>query len=66
MTYADCLRKRWAVVRLLPTMQCVDVGWFYHYSDADGYAKILRRLDPAYKFEIVFDAALSNRPHLPV
>jgi hypothetical protein len=37
-------------------MRRIDVGWFYHYSDADGYAKILRRLDPAGKFEVVFDA----------
>ncbi len=56
MTYSDRLRKRWAVVRLLPQMRRVDVGWFYHYSDADGYAKILHRLDPGGKFEVVFDA----------
>jgi len=66
MTYSDRLRKRWAVVRLLPQMQRVDVGWFYRYSDADGYAKILRRLDPAFTFEVVFDAALPERQNLRV
>ncbi|WP_206603091.1 hypothetical protein [Leptolyngbya ohadii] len=40
-------------MRLLPQIRRVDVGWFYHYSDADGYAKILRRLDPGSKFEVV-------------
>ena len=66
MTYSDRLRKRWAVVRLLPQMQRVDVGWFYHYSDAIGYAQILRRLDPTYPFEVVFDAAVVERPNLRV
>jgi hypothetical protein len=66
MTYGDRLRKRWAVVRLLPKMQRVDVGWFYQYSDAEGYAKILRRLDPQYQFEVVFEANLSQRQSLSV
>lgn len=60
------LRKRWAVVRLLPKMQRVDVVWFYQYSDAEGYAKILRRLDPQYQFKVVFEANLAQRQSLSV
>ncbi|MBE9180662.1 hypothetical protein IQ268_19050 [Oculatella sp. LEGE 06141] len=66
MTYGDRLRKRWAVVRLLPNMQRVDVGWFYQYSDADGYAKTLRRLDPEFQFEVVFDVGLVERQGLQI
>jgi hypothetical protein len=66
MTYGDRLRKRWAVVRLLPQMQRVDVGWFYKYSDAQGYAKLLHRLDPQFQFEVVFDAAMTERQNLSV
>lgn len=61
MTYRDRLLNRCAVVRLLPQMRRVEVGWFYHYSDADGYAKILRRLDPGSKFEVVFDALATEQ-----
>ncbi|NJN86353.1 MAG: hypothetical protein HC881_08635 [Leptolyngbyaceae cyanobacterium SL_7_1] len=66
MTYGDRLRKRWAVVRLLPQMQRVDVEWFYKYSDAEGYAKILRRLDPQFQFEVMFDGILIDRQNLSV
>jgi hypothetical protein len=66
MTYGDRLRKRWAVVRLLPNMQRVDVGWFYQYSDAEGYAKLLHRLDPQFRFEVMFDANLTERSGLSI
>jgi hypothetical protein len=56
MTYGERLRKRWVVVRLLPKMQHVDVGYFFKYTDAQGYAEILRRLDPGDRFEVMFEA----------
>lgn len=56
MTYGDRLRKRWVVVRLLPGMQRVEMGHFFRHSDAIGYAQVLRRLNPDFKIEIVFDA----------
>lgn len=56
MTYGDRLRKRWVVVRLLSGMQRVEMGHFFRHSDAIGYAQVLRRLNPDFKIEIVFDA----------
>jgi hypothetical protein len=55
MTYSDRLRKRWVVVRLLPEMQQVELGHFFRHSDAIGYAQVLRRLNPKFEFEVVFD-----------
>jgi hypothetical protein len=49
---------------LLPQMQRVDIGWFYRYSDAEGYAKTLRQLDPQFQFEIVFDISRAERQEL--
>ncbi|MBD2327663.1 hypothetical protein [Alkalinema sp. FACHB-956] len=42
MTYRDRM-TRWLVVRLLPNMQRVTIARFAKKSDADGYAKVLRR-----------------------
>jgi len=67
MTYGDRLRKRWVVVRLLPKMQHVDVGYFFKYTDAQGYAEILRRLDPGDRFEVMFEAgAVENTAASPI
>ncbi|MGG6294469.1 hypothetical protein ACQ4M4_08600 [Leptolyngbya sp. AN02str] len=56
MTYSSRLRKRWVVVRLLPNMQRVDVAWCFTFSDAEGYAKLLQRLDPTVRCVVMFDA----------
>jgi hypothetical protein len=55
MTYGDRLRKRWVVMRLLPGMQRVEMGHFFRHSDAIGYAQALRRLNPEFEIEVVFD-----------
>jgi len=62
MPYGDRLRKRWVVVRLLPQMQRIDVARFYQYSDAQGYAQILRQLDPAAQLVVMFDPGLEAQP----
>jgi hypothetical protein len=36
-------------------MQRVEMGHFFRHSDAIGYAQVLRRLNPDFKIEIVFD-----------
>jgi hypothetical protein len=54
MAYRDRLR-RWVVVRLLPNMQRVEMGRFYHYSNADGYVRVLRRSCPDAQFVVMFD-----------
>lgn len=64
MAYGDRLRKRWVVVRLLPNLQRVDVEWFYKYSDAEGYAAIMRQIDPAFPFEVMFDQGHVERQNL--
>jgi len=66
MTYGDRLRKRWVVVRLLPNLQRVDVAWFYSYSDAQGYAAIMRQLDPSLPFEVMFDHRPVERQNLQI
>lgn len=66
MTYGDRLRKRWVVVRLLPNLQRVDMEWFYKYSDAEGYAAIMRQLDPTFPFEVMFDQGLIERQNLQI
>jgi hypothetical protein len=38
--------KRWVVVRILPSLRHVDVARFYRFSDAEGYAQVLRQLNP--------------------
>lgn len=66
MTYGDRLRKRWVVVRLLPNLQRVDVEWFYKYSDAEGYAAIMRQVDPRFPFEVMFDQGSVERQNLQI
>ncbi|MBD2092057.1 hypothetical protein H6F67_19600 [Microcoleus sp. FACHB-1515] len=55
MTYAERLRKRWVVVRLLPNCQTVDVAYFCRYTDAQNFALLMSRLDLAYRFEVMFE-----------
>jgi hypothetical protein len=43
-------------------MQRIDVARFYQYSDAQGYAQILRQLDPAAQLVVMFDPGLEAQP----
>lgn len=62
MTYGDRLR-RWIVVRLSPNFQHIDVARFHKFSDAEGYQQTLSRLNPAERYEIMFDSAdLTPKP----
>lgn len=62
MTYGDRLR-RWIVVRLSPNFQHLDVARFHKFSDAEGYQQTLSRLNPAERYEIMFDSAdLTPKP----
>ncbi|HEY9657941.1 MAG TPA: hypothetical protein V6C65_05710 [Allocoleopsis sp.] len=54
MTYGDRL-KRWVVVLLLPKMQRLDVARFHKASDAEGYAQVLRRINPDRTYTVMFD-----------
>lgn len=42
-------------MRRSPNFQCADVARFHKYSDAEGYARILQRLDPVNQYEVTFD-----------
>lgn len=53
----------WAVVRLLPNMQCVVLNRFRRRSDAENYLHVLRRQIYDANLTIVFDP-LSNKDNL--
>jgi hypothetical protein len=55
MTYERRI-KRWVVVRMLPNLQHVDVARFYKFSDAEGYAQVMRQIDRQARYEVMFDA----------
>lgn len=61
MTYERRL-KRWVVVRLSPNLQHVDLARFYKFSDAKGYAQVLRRLDPVGRYEVMFEQPAEQEP----
>ncbi|MBW4660702.1 MAG: hypothetical protein KME15_18670 [Drouetiella hepatica Uher 2000/2452] len=54
MTYERRI-KRWIVVRMLPNLRHVYVARFYRFSDAEGYAQVLRQLHPQARYEVMFD-----------
>jgi hypothetical protein len=56
--------NHWAVIRLLPNMQRAVLCRFYKASDAEGYAKVLRQLEPKGKFIVVFDPPLESEIQL--
>jgi hypothetical protein len=47
--------KPWVVVLLLPKMQRIDVARFHSFSDADGHAQVLRRLQPDREYVVMFE-----------
>jgi len=51
----------WVVVLLLPKMQRVDVARFHNFSDAEGYAQVMRRLNPDRTYEVMFDPSEGDR-----
>ncbi|GAB4375273.1 MAG: hypothetical protein Kow00121_20820 [Elainellaceae cyanobacterium] len=57
MTYHQQLHP-WCIIRLLPKMQRQVVARFRRRNDAEAHLQILRRLEPAATYEIVFDPAL--------
>ncbi|GAB4385755.1 MAG: hypothetical protein Kow00121_51080 [Elainellaceae cyanobacterium] len=54
MTYERRI-TRWVVVRLSSNLQRQDMARFHKYSDAEGYARTLQRLDSANHYQVVFD-----------
>jgi hypothetical protein len=61
MPYRERL-SRWLIVRLLPNLQQETIAGFVKRSDAEGYVKILRRLNPEAQFEIMFSSGSADRP----
>ena len=47
--------KPWVVVLLLPKMQRLDVARFHSFSDTDGHAQVLRRLQPDREYVVMFE-----------
>ncbi|NJL23059.1 MAG: hypothetical protein HC895_23135 [Leptolyngbyaceae cyanobacterium SM1_3_5] len=59
----------WCIVRLLPDMQRITglrqryaIARFHHRSNADGYLNVLRRIEPAAAFVLVFAPSAAIAP----
>jgi len=58
MIYRDSLSP-WCIVQHLPKLQYALVARFRKRNDAEDYVKVLRRMNPAIVYEIVFDVAIA-------
>lgn len=54
MTYREKLAL-WCIIQHLPKMQRLVVERFRKRNDASECLKVLRRLNPAHQYEIIFD-----------
>ena len=54
MRYRDALAP-WCIVQHLPQMQHTVIARFRKRSDAEEYLKVVKRLNPAIAYEIMFD-----------
>ncbi|MBW4657837.1 MAG: hypothetical protein KME15_04125 [Drouetiella hepatica Uher 2000/2452] len=54
MSYRDALAP-WCIIQHLPKLQYVIVARFRKRNDAEDYLKVVKRLNPAIAYEIVFD-----------
>ncbi len=55
MPYRDQLYP-WCIIRLLPNARTIVVNRFRRRNDAEAQMKVLRRLKPDAKYQIMFDA----------
>ncbi|NJR64415.1 MAG: hypothetical protein HC772_02335 [Leptolyngbyaceae cyanobacterium CRU_2_3] len=58
MNYRDALAP-WCIIQHLPKMQHAVIARFRKRNEAQEYLKVVKRLNPAIVYEIVFD--LPNR-----
>ena len=58
MIYRDSLSP-WCVIQQLPKLQHAIVARFRKRNDAEDYVKVLRQINPAIGYEIVFDPAIA-------
>ena len=58
MIYRDSLSP-WCVIQHLPKLQYAIIARFRKRNDAEDYVKVLRRMNPAIVYEIVFDVAIA-------
>lgn len=54
MSYRNALSP-WCIIQHLPKMQRVIVARFRKRNDAEAHCKTLNRLNPAIRYEIIFD-----------
>ena len=54
MKYRDALAP-WCIIQQLPKMQTAVIARFRKRSDAEEYLKVVKRLNPAIAYEIMFD-----------
>jgi hypothetical protein len=60
MIYRDRLSP-WCVIQQLPKLQNAIIARFRKRNDAEAYVKVLRQMNPAIVYEIVFDPPIA--PH---
>jgi hypothetical protein len=58
MIYRDSLSP-WCVIQHLPKLQYALIARFRKRNDAEDYVKVLRRMNLAIVYEIVFDGAIA-------
>ena len=58
MIYRDNLSP-WCVVQHLPKLQYALIARFRKRNDAEDYVKVLRRMNSAVTYEIVFDPPIA-------
>ncbi|NJR66478.1 MAG: hypothetical protein HC772_15995 [Leptolyngbyaceae cyanobacterium CRU_2_3] len=59
MIYRDRLSP-WCVIQHLPRFQHAIIARFRNRNDAEAYVKVLRRMNPAIIYEIVFDPPIDS------
>ncbi|MBD0346940.1 MAG: hypothetical protein ICV63_19360 [Coleofasciculus sp. Co-bin14] len=57
MTYFERLHP-WCIIRPLPNLQRLIVARCRRRNDAESHVRLLRRLMPNIRYEIVFDVSL--------
>ncbi|NJR66703.1 MAG: hypothetical protein HC772_17540 [Leptolyngbyaceae cyanobacterium CRU_2_3] len=58
MIYRDSLSP-WCVIQHLPQFQHAIIARFRKRNDAEEYIKVMRRMNPAMTYEIVFDPPIA-------
>ncbi len=59
MAYRDRLHP-WCIIRLLPNARTIIIQRFRRRNDAEAHMKVLRRIKPDARYQIMFDVQQEN------